>query len=288
MRTKNWKLAILLFVAAGFAACDNDDDYYYVGGNDSWLTYGNLEAIDNGGYSNFAIRDDDGDRLIIADGVSVKGDGTKEGTRVYAHYAYLNSEYENDRLDGNMDYYIRLYGLEEVLTKAPILQSFVDADEAHRQDSIGNDPVAVSKAWFGGKYLNLEFNIPVQPASSTSHMLNLVQDDVTAHGDTVCLTFRHNAFGDKPSDNERKGNGKLYWSWGNVSFDLSTIVPAGETSVPVKLIWEGYTDGGAKTETMTLEGVFTLEDNGVEGKGLNYSAPNQYSGDEQTMTLAIE
>ena len=258
MRTKNWKLAILLFVAAGFAACDNDDDYYYVGGNDSWLTYGNLEAIDNGGYSNFAIRDDDGDRLIIADGVSVKGDGAKEG------------------------------GLEEVLTKAPILQSFVDADEAHRQDSIGNDPVAVSKAWFGGKYLNLEFNIPVQPASSTSHMLNLVQDDVTAHGDTVCLTFRHNAFGDKPSDNERKGNGKLYWSWGNVSFDLSTIVPAGETSVPVKLIWEGYTDGGAKTETMTLEGVFTLEDNGIEGKGLNYSAPNQYSGDEQTMTLAIE
>ena len=114
MRTKNWKLAILLFVAAGFAACDNDDDYYYVGGNDSWLTYGNLEAIDNGGYSNFAIRDDDGDRLIIADGVSVKGDGAKEGTRVYAHYAYLNSEYENDRLDGNMDYYIRLYGLEEV------------------------------------------------------------------------------------------------------------------------------------------------------------------------------
>ena len=157
-----------------------------------------------------------------------------------------------------------------------------------RTKPIGNDPVAVSKAWFGGKYLNLEFNIPVQPASSTSHMLNLVQDDVTAHGDTVCLTFRHNAFGDKPSDNERKGNGKLYWSWGNVSFDLSTIVPAGETSVPVKLIWEGYTDGGAKTETMTLEGVFTLEDNGVEGKGLNYSAPNQYSGDDQTMTLAIE
>ena len=111
MRTKTWKLAILsLVAAAAFTSCDNDDDYYYVAGGDAWLSYGNLEAIDNGGYSKYAIRRDDGSRLIINDGIALRSEDAKEGMRVYTHYGILASERDDSSLDGGMNYYIRLYG----------------------------------------------------------------------------------------------------------------------------------------------------------------------------------
>ena len=133
MRTKTWKLAILsLVAAAAFTSCDNDDDYYYVAGGDAWLSYGNLEAIDNGGYSKYAIRRDDGSRLIINDGIALRSEDAKEGMRVYTHYGILASERDDSSLDGGMNYYIRLYGIRDVLTKAPVLQS-----RHQRQSSTG-------------------------------------------------------------------------------------------------------------------------------------------------------
>ena len=92
-----------------------------------------------------------------------------------------------------MNYYVRLYGLDDVLTKVPVKQSFIHENEGVRQDSIGNDPINVQEAWFGGRYLNVEFRIPVKDGSKEKHFINLVQDDVVAHHDTVYVTLRHNA-----------------------------------------------------------------------------------------------
>ena len=72
MKNKTWKFAIICsLIVMGFTACDDDDEYYYVGGGSSWLSYGNLEKIDNGSRSKFAIRRDDGNRLIVTEGMPI-------------------------------------------------------------------------------------------------------------------------------------------------------------------------------------------------------------------------
>jgi hypothetical protein len=260
MKSKTWKIALMLslFVAV-FAACDDDDEYYYVGGGSSWISYGNLEKIDNGTRSKFAIRRDDGSRLIVSEGVAINSSEAEEGLRVFANYSILGSERDETGLEGNMNYYIRLYRATEVLTKDPVKLSFIKENEEVRQDSIGDDPINVSEAWFGGKYLNVEFRIPVKSGSSTKHFINLVEDDVVVHHDTVYVTLRHNAYGEAPKEGDR-GTGSHVWSRGRVSFDLTSIVPEGQKSVPVKLIWTEYKKDSSETVTREDSGTFTLSE----------------------------
>ena len=113
MKNKTWKFALICsLIVMGFTACDDDDEYYYVGGGGSWLSYGNLEKIDNGSRSKFAIRRDDGNRLIVTEGMPINFDGAEEDLRVYAHYSIVGSERDESGLEGNMNYYVRLYGLD--------------------------------------------------------------------------------------------------------------------------------------------------------------------------------
>lgn len=256
-----------LFIGV-FAACDDDDEYYYVGGGSSWISYGNLEKIDNGTRSKFAIRRDDGSRLIVSEGVAINSSDATEGLRVFANYSILGSERDETGLEGSMNYYIRLYRATEVLTKDPVKLSFINEDEEVRQDSIGNDPINVSEAWFGGKYLNVEFRIPVKSGSNTKHFINLVEDDVVTHNDTVYVTLRHNAYGEAPVDGDRNSH---VWSRGRVSFDLTSIVPEGKTSVPVKLIWTEYKKDSSETITREDSGTFTLSGSNEVATGLNQS-----------------
>ncbi len=178
MKTRTWKTAAVLSLAvAALTACKDDDDTYYINGN-AWVSYGNLEKIDNGGHSRFAIRRDDGARLIVSDGLSINSSDDREGQRVYPYYAVLGSDRDEIGLEGRMNYYVRLYDLRTVLTKVPVKESFIQANEAHRQDSLGKDPVHVSSAWFGGKYLNVEFMLPVKAGSDTKHFINVVEDEI--------------------------------------------------------------------------------------------------------------
>ena len=99
MKNKTWKFALICsLIVMGFTACDDDDEYYYVGGGSSWLSYGNLEKIDNGSRSKFAIRRDDGNRLIVTEGMPIRFDGAKEDLRVYAHYSIVGSEQRRERV----------------------------------------------------------------------------------------------------------------------------------------------------------------------------------------------
>lgn len=260
MKTKVLKTVLMSFaLAAVLGACKDNDEYYYVTPGGGWLSYGNLEKIDNGGYSKYAIRRDDGSRLILTDGIGINSSEASEDMRVYAYYSILGSERDELGLEGHMNYYIRLFGIDDVLTKTPVKQSFINANEEVRLDSIGNDPINVSEAWFGGKYLNVEFYIPVKENSSTSHFINLVQEDVVAHGDTVYVTLRHNAYDDKPAAGENPNGKSFDWVWGNVSFDLTSLIPEGKTSVPVKLIWTAYKENSSDTKTLEDSGLFTLD-----------------------------
>lgn len=282
MKTRTWKTAALLSMAvAALTACKDDDDTYYINGN-AWVSYGDLEQIDQNGHSRFAIRRDDGARLIVSDGLSIPSDASREGARVYPYYAVLGSERDEAGLEGRMNYYIRLYDLRSVLTKNPVKESFIRADEAHRQDSLGADPVHVSAAWFGGKYLNVEFMLPVKAGSDTKHFINVVEDDVTAHNDTVYITLRHNAYGDTPRLTESGTKAvsvhgdNVRWMWGNASFDLTSILPAGKTSVPVKFLWTGYKADSWTTEVMSDSGLYApaIRTKVLRGGGLNSGQPD--------------
>ena len=258
MNKLNWKLLTALsIILISFTACD-DDDYYVTGNN--WISYGNLEKVEGSARSEFIIHRDDNSRLIAVDGINLNNLKAEDGTRVCYTYSILDSKRQPQGLEGNIDYYIYLSQIEDVLTKSPINESFINENPEHRQDSIGNDPINVREAWFGGKYLNVEFNLPVKGDSKISHMINLVREDVTLHQDTVYLTLRHNAYGDRPSTAGVRSRGEnFFWVWGNVSFDLTDILPEGKTSVPVKLIWEAYKGNTQTTETLTDCGLFTMQ-----------------------------
>lgn len=269
MKTEIWKLLLVLFVAVpAFVACDDDDEYYYVHNGDLWSTYGNLEKIDNGSRQKYAIRLDDGDRLIVTEGRGFSADDGDEGMRVHLCYAYVGSERGEDGLDTPMDYYIRLYDINEVLCKQPVKESFILTNEAHRTDSIGNDPVNVEDAWFSGKYLNVEFQVLVKLNSSVQHFINLVYDDVEIHGDTAYVYLRHNAYEDAFEFAEERPMREFRWTFGRVSFDVTSILPAGISSVPVKFIWTAFnknltgTVEGCETGTFSLNG-FQSEDSGM-------------------------
>lgn len=269
MKTKNWKLWLLMLaVLPAFAACDDNDDYYYVHNGDVWTTYGNLEKIDNGSRQKYAIRLDDGDRLIVTEGMGFSADEGDEGMRVHLRYAYVGSERDETGLDTPMDYYIRLYDIDEVLCKQPVKQSFILADEEHRTDSVGNDPINVTEAWLSGDYLNVEFKVAMKHNSSVQHFINLVQDDVETHGDTVYLYLRHNAYEDAIDLTEGRPAGEFRWGFGRVSFDVTSIVPEGQSSVPVKFIWTAFNKDLTGTVEKSDAGTFHASPVQDEEQGL--------------------
>ena len=99
MKNKTWKFALICsLIVMGFTASDDDDEYYYVGGGSSWLSYGNLEKIDNESRSKFAIRRDDGNRLIVTEGMPINFDGAEENLRVYVNYSIVGSERDEVRV----------------------------------------------------------------------------------------------------------------------------------------------------------------------------------------------
>lgn len=271
MKNKTWKWAFICFLIVPiFTACDDDDEYYYVGNGNSWISYGNLEKIDNGTPSKFAIRRDDGNRLIVTEGVHINSDEATEGLRVCAQYNIVKSERDEKSLNGKMNYYVALYRVSDVLTKVPVKESFIQANQTVREDSIGNDPINVTEAWFGGKYLNVEFRIPVKSGSATKHFINLVEDDVVLHNDSIYVNLRHNAYGEKP--NGEDNHDTYVWSYGNVCFDLTSLVPEGKTSVAVKLIWTEYNKNASGTITREDSGTFSLSGitKAAKDSGLNW------------------
>ena len=248
-----WKMAAMfVLLTVGLVACDDDDDYSL---GKYWISYGTVETS---GPDDFSIVRDDGSRLVVvSNGIPLIN--IEDGQRVIANYTILgDSREEGVGLNGVIEYYVRLNGLYDVLTKAPVKQSFIEEDAEVREDSIGNDPIRVLEAWFGGKYLNINFEVAVRYGSSVKHFINLVQDDVQVHGDSVYVTLRHNGYDDVP---ESSTAGSFVWGFGRVSFDILSLIPEGKTSVPVKLIWTEYGDSLEDRETKSDSGTFILPQN---------------------------
>lgn len=257
-------------------SCNNDDDHYYVTAK-YWEDYGTVETPTAGGH--YVIRRDDGAKLIVVSNNSTSFED-KIGQRYYMRYAILE-----DKSSGNVfekTYDISLTAVVKILTKGVVAQSFINsaADSVSVEDSLGNDPILyVDRAWFGGKFLNINFSYPYSPALNVAHMISLVYDDVTLdeNGNTV-LTLRQNAFEDVPglltrgqnssevhseiANNETEWVGEyegFYYTSSRVAFDISSIIPEGQTSAKIILKWSQYSDSAlGQSEIKSSTSTFTF------------------------------
>lgn len=87
-------------------------------------------------------------------------------------------------------YRVKVNKYFQLLDKDCISLSAIDAD------TLGRNPINVSKAWFGGGYLNMRMELETDPSSNVSHWVNLAYDDERSTADTIRLRLYHNAFGD--------------------------------------------------------------------------------------------
>ncbi len=135
---------------------------------------------------------------------------------------YFTCDVLRQRADRSYD--IRLTALQAPLTKAPLLQSETPSDTV-----LGEDPIDLSRAWFSGAYLNLQFRIP-SDGRQTVHRLNLLWND-TAARDSIRLRFFHDDQLAEPLKDTTE------WLQGLVCFDTAPFLPAPGTALPVRLEW---------------------------------------------------
>ena len=174
---------------------------------------------------------DGGDTLYVRENRDPRFELT-DGARVRVNFTVLEQKRSHA-----FDVAVHAFG--ELLTKDAVRLS--DLDEA-RRDSIGNDPIGVRAAWFGGgRYLNVVFGIRFADPNSR-HFVNLVVDEENSTPQKAVVTLRHNAFGD----------GIFETGYGRVSFDISGLVPEGKNGMTVVLNWIDY-DGVARSGSGEFE-----------------------------------
>jgi hypothetical protein len=219
---------------------DNDDIY---------VSYGVIQNVTS--KDNYEILTDKGNTLVVTK--SYTSATIEDGKRVLANYEILSDKDKSKKM-----YEVKVNGFYQLLSKPLVNESFILENEKARRDSIGNDPFYGIDAWFGGDYLNIDFNLYYLKGSSKKHLINLIYDDTRSIADTIYLTLRHNAYSEIP------GTGSpLYSSWGRCSFRIVDLLPEGVTSKPVKLMWHQY-DYSCEVMECFDTGVFKKGNNRVE------------------------
>ena len=174
---------------------------------------------------------DGGDTLYVRENRDTRFE-LNDGLRVRMNFTVLEQQRPHV-------YDVEAHAFGKMLTKDAVRLS--ELDEAQR-DSIGNDPIGVCAAWFGGgRYLNVIFGIRFADPDSR-HFVNLVVDEENSTEQKVIVTLRHNAFGD----------GIFEMGYGRASFDISGLVPEGKNGMTVVLNWTDY-DGVARSDSGEFE-----------------------------------
>jgi hypothetical protein len=199
MKTKASWLFILTVsvVALLFSACHNDDD-----DGQHYLRLG----VINGTSSSFNIILDNKD--IIYPENNISPGFITDGKRVIVDYTIQS----NMNVSGTNSYKVKVYYIDEVLTKSPVTLSRANSD------SIGHDPLYVNSMWSAGKYLNINFSL-YYGNTGIKHLMNLAIDTVQTSNDTIRLIFTQNAHNDAI----------IYGGDGLISFDISTLLGSKKT-----------------------------------------------------------
>jgi hypothetical protein len=210
-------------------------------GNVIHVSYGVIKHVIS--EHNYEILTDKGNTLAVTK--SYNNIAIENDKRVLVSYEILS-----DREKSKKIYEVQVNGFYYLLSKPLVKESFILEQEEARRDSIGNDPFLQVNAWFGGDFINIDFEMLYGHTASKKHLINLVYDDTRAAADTIFLALHHNAYGETP------GKGiLLYKEWGSCSFQLSDLLPEGVTSRPVKLMWTEY-EHNFEVKECSDEGVF--------------------------------
>ena len=196
------KIFLLALIFPLLLSCSNDEAEM----NDSIVKLATVENPSQ--LTNFYLNLEDSTRLWVLNN-DIKYYRPKDEQRVIVDYTILTEKPRGSTYDND----VKVNDIYEVLTKGifPITAS--------TQDSIGNDPIAITGLWVSGDFLNVEF---VYPGYSKMHYITLASDASKTHTDgKVHLEFRHNANDDYPSFNIS----------GIVCFNLKSIRKSGATSV---------------------------------------------------------
>lgn len=155
-----------------FTACNNDSEPLYEG-------YGIV--LNKQDASSYTILLDDGNLLYPRESY-VNPDKLRDSMRLYLCFSVLKE------MDSSYD--VRITFADSILTK-----NIIAYDESIL-DSIGNDPVKITKSWFAHGFLNFEFMFAgrINMDSHHSPMVNLLQ--CPSEDNTLKFEFRHNDFGD--------------------------------------------------------------------------------------------
>jgi hypothetical protein len=221
MNRKILNLCFGLLSAILFFSCMDD-------GPDIYVSYGVIRNAASD--KDYEILTDKGNTLAVTK--SYTSQSIENGKRVLVNFEVLS-----DKDKGKKVYEVQVNGFYNLLSKPLVNESFILQNEEVRRDSIGNDPFIQTAAWFGGDYVNIDFEIFHSQNVEKKHLINLIYDDLRADADTVYLTLRHNAYGEVVG---AATGSYLYRGWGRCSFKISDLLPEGVTSKPVKLMWTQY------------------------------------------------
>lgn len=173
-------LAVIIVLTPTLYSCMNDDDKYS-------LIIATIKV--NEGKDYYFLMDD-GNKVLPGDTTAIHNYKVIDGQRVFVYFNELD-----EKVSG-YDYNIKVVSIQNILTKG-----IIPITEA-TQDSIGDDPANLTYMWFGGGFLNIEFQM-MGTYSSKTHMINLVRDEENPGEEEegyVNLEFRHNAYDDSPAD----------------------------------------------------------------------------------------
>ncbi len=235
----------MAFMAFAAFACSK-----YEGKENVHITaYGSAVEYNGEGETDYYLLQDDGAILYIEKNVWPHEE-IAPGQRVKFKYEIMGSPSETRTTASGEVYDIALYYITMVPEWDPVSLSFINGNMEHRQDSIGNDPLAgITRMFFSGDYVNVEYAYwkkEIRP-----HNVNLVVDDTEAHDGEVTVEIRFNANGDVPAGST-SGFSRIDTE---VSFNIRSLVPAGEHSVNINFVWKEY--GGS--EPRRTRGVYTLD-----------------------------
>ncbi|WP_347838104.1 NigD-like protein [uncultured Draconibacterium sp.] len=223
---KKIALGILIGLTVFITGCLDDDGYSL---NDVWIGFGIYKG--DGESSGTLVMDSDDVLVPLAATNPRWFEDFSDGDRVLVNYTILD---EDQTSSSTPRYYVKVNNINDVLMKGVL-----DITE-EIEDSIGNDPIIVEKAWIKDSLLSFRLKYW---GYNEIHFLNLVKQpgEITADDQPIQLELRHNANSDQESI--------PYTAY--VSFSLNSLRIAGLDSVQFEVTASDY--GG---ETYLDSGVF--------------------------------
>nr|WP_321375421.1 NigD-like protein [uncultured Bacteroides sp.] len=180
-RVSYYLLLLVLVLVPTLQSCDLDDDDGYSLGNYT-IALGTVK-VDAGNVS-FVL--DNGEKLWPA-ATLVPYKNLENGTRIIGNFTLLS-----DAQNG-FDHYVRLNDYSVILTK-----NVINLTEENK-DSIGDDPARITDIWYGGGYINVEFDMNLP--NTHKHRVNLVKNTTKQYPSDgyEYLEYRYNDMDDTTS-----------------------------------------------------------------------------------------